>query len=61
MGVVVVGGSPDSLNVCERVAFWEIIRVPLPENMSDAAAGQNLQAASTHPHTEGEFWRGTET
>lgn len=30
--------------------------MPLPEDVSDAAAGENLQAASAHPHPEGEFW-----
>lgn len=47
-----------SLDVRKCVAFWEFIRVPLPENVSDAAAGKNLQAASAHPHPEGELWSG---
>lgn len=30
--------------------------MPLPKNVSDAAAGKNLQAASAHPHAERELW-----
>lgn len=53
-GNVTPAHPPD---VRERVAFGELVRVPLPEDVSDAAAGEDLQAASAHPHPEGELWR----
>lgn len=34
--------------------------MPLPEDVADAAAGEDLQAATAHPHPEGELCkRGT--
>lgn len=48
--------AADSPDVSERVAFGELVRVALPEHVSDAAAGENLQAASAHPHAEGQLW-----
>lgn len=47
--------STHSLDVGESVAFWEVVRVPFPEHVTHAAAGENLQASSAHPHPEGEL------
>lgn len=44
-----------SLYICVGVAIWENIRVLLPEDMAHSAAGDNLQAAPTHPYPEGDF------
>jgi len=49
-----------SLNVGESVAFWEVVRVPLPEHVTHAAAGKNLQASSAHPHPERKLCRRTD-
>lgn len=46
----------DSLDVGEGVAFGEVVRVSLPEDVAHAAAGENLQTSSTHPDPERELW-----
>lgn len=49
----------NSLDVGESVAFWEVVRVSFPEHVTNAAAGENLQAAAAHPHPEGQLCRRT--
>lgn len=42
----------DLLDVCVGVALGENIRVFLPEDVTDSAAGEDLQTAATLPHPE---------
>lgn len=37
------------------ISIWENIRVFLAEDVAHSAAGDNLEAAATHPHSEGDF------
>lgn len=37
------------------ISIWENIRVFLAEDMAHSAARDNLEAATTHPHSEGDF------
>lgn len=43
------------LYICVGVSIWEDIWVLLPEDMAHSAAGDNLEAAPTHPHSKGDF------
>lgn len=45
------------LDVRQRVALREVIGMALPEHVSHSTAGNNLQAATTHPHSERELWK----
>lgn len=43
------------LDVRIGVPLWKDIGMFLPEDVSNTAAGDDFQATSTHPHTEGDF------
>lgn len=43
------------LNVCIGISLWKDVRMFLPEDMPNTAAGDDFQAPSTHPHPEGDF------
>lgn len=43
------------LYICVGISIWENIWVLLPEDVAHSAAGDDLQAAAAHPHSEGDF------
>lgn len=45
------------LDVRIGVPLWKDIGMFLPEDVSNTAAGDDFQATSTHPHTEGDFYK----
>lgn len=47
------------LYVCVGISIGENIGMLLPEDVPNSAAGDDLQASSTHPHTEGDFCKTT--
>ncbi len=42
----------DSLDVRVGISLGEDVRVLLPENVTDSAAGEDLQTSATLPHPE---------
>lgn len=58
--ICLLPGTPEHLlDVRQRVALGEVIGMALPEHVSHSTAGHNLQAATTHPHSERELWKKT--
>lgn len=51
------GTTQHLLDVSQCVALREVIGMALPEHMSHSTAGNDLQAAAAHPHSEREFWK----
>lgn len=51
------GTTQHLLDVSQRVALRKVIRMALPEHVSHSTAGNDLQAATTHPHSERELWK----
>jgi len=45
------------LDVCQCIALREVIGMALPEHVSHSTAGNDLQAATAHPHSERELWK----
>lgn len=54
---LLLGSAQHLLDVSQRVALREVIGMALPEHVSHSTAGNNLQAATTHPHSERELWK----
>lgn len=52
-----LGSTQHLLDVGQRVALGEVVGMALPEHVSHSTAGNNLQAATTHPHSERELWK----
>lgn len=55
--VLVFDSIRDSLDVGESIAFWEVVRVSLPEHMTHATARQDFQTAAAHPYAERQLWQ----
>lgn len=51
------GATQHLLDVGQCVALRKVIGMALPEHVSHSTAGNNLQAATTHPHSERELWK----
>lgn len=51
------GTTQHLLDVSQRVALRKVIRMALPEHVSHSTAGNDLQAATTHPHSERKLWK----
>lgn len=51
------GTTQHLLDVSQCIALREVIGMALPEHVSHSTAGNDLQAATAHPHSERELWK----